>query len=110
MPLNKKKAKSGWTKDEIIAMLDSRDDAVIRAALAIYARQTEDEKSSMDTKWKNGIGFAANDAEGMTRFCNFVRADKTISSRFMAYARGRMKRYHRQLIEIANSRNPKETS
>lgn len=33
-----------------------------RALVAIFRRQTDDEKSTNGTQWKNGMGFSANDA------------------------------------------------
>lgn len=51
-----------WTKEEIQTLINTNDQAVIRGLLAIYNRQTADEKQSEDTKHVNGIGFNGCDA------------------------------------------------
>jgi hypothetical protein len=99
----------GWTKEHIHRLLDDPekgDKATIRAAFAIYHRQTPDEKAIRDTKEKNGVGFSAYDAEPMSRFCNAVAKGWRISPKWMNYARRTMKHYHRQLIEIAEAERP----
>jgi hypothetical protein len=95
-----------WTKEQIQSLLDSSDKAVVRAAFAIYHRQTPDEKETRDTKHSNGVGFSYHDAEPMSRFCDAVAKGAYISERWMGYARRTMKRYHRQLCEIADQKAP----
>jgi len=93
-----------WTKERIHKLLDEDDRAVVRAALAIYARQTADEQVTADTKHNNGVGFSGYDAEPMTRFVRAVKNGWRISPKWMNFARKRMKHYHRQLVEIANAK------
>lgn len=95
-----------WDKKSIQDLLARSDKAVERAILAIYARQTEDEKGG-GTKWKNGMGFGAFDAGYFTQRAKFILEDQKHGRNFTPYlaeqARRRgIKRYWRQLAEIAN--------
>jgi len=49
------------TKENIITLLAANDKAVIRAILALYARQTNDEQRVERTKYRNLKGFTAPD-------------------------------------------------
>ena len=51
-----------WTKEEIAAKLEADDHWLYRALLAIFDRQTADEKIAYDTKYRNGMGFNSADA------------------------------------------------
>jgi hypothetical protein len=92
-----------WTKERMHALLDRSDAAVVRAALAIYARQTAAEQAGGYTDRQNGVGFSKFDAEPMTRFVQFVNNGWRISPKFLNFARKRIKHYWRQLIEIAEA-------
>lgn len=50
------------TVQSICHMLETRDDAVGRALVALNARQTEDERAAETTKHDNGRGFRSCDA------------------------------------------------
>ncbi len=75
-----------WTKEKIHELLDSNPMAVMKALVVIYDRQTETEKEAKSTRQANGIGVP------------------TLSPRQLAIATNKMKRYHRQLCELANSK------
>lgn len=92
-----------WNKESIHNLLDTNPRAVERALVAIYRRQTADEQAQHATRHSNGIGFSAFDAE----FCTDV-AQKLISGYYngltpkqLAVSRNKMKRYWRQLVEVA---------
>lgn len=93
-----------WNKDSIHALLDSKPQAVVRALIAIYERQTEDEKATHATKLHNGVGFSAFDAEFCTDLAKKAKRGWTLSPKQLAVARNKMKRYWRQLAEIANAK------
>lgn len=89
------------TKDSIHALLDSRDQAVERALVAVYKRQTPMEKAQAATLRQNGEGFTASDARVLT-----VRAERllngfTLNSKEIEDTRQRIKKYWQQLIEVA---------
>lgn len=47
------------TKESIIRLLETRDDAVARAVHALYKLQTEQERRVEETLHHNGVGFSA---------------------------------------------------
>lgn len=102
----------GWTRDEIIPMLLQSDKAVGRALLAIYERQTQDEQSAGTTKYHNGVGFSAFDAEIMTSMARFYRKNESLTPKQLAWLRAcpgkqktpRIGKYAGQLADIANAK------
>ncbi len=91
-----------WTKDDIHALLDKSPAAVMRAITAIYQRQTDDERSGAYTRETNGVGFSKFDAEFMTSLAIQIANGRGLSPKQMAVGRNKIKRYWRQLVEIAN--------
>jgi len=105
------------TKESILLLLDG-DAAVLRGILAIYERQTADEKSSETTKHHNGMGFNGRDAAFGTSLAKQIlawNADKNskfnrpLSSKQMESARKMLKRYAGQLAKVANEKQSKTT-
>jgi hypothetical protein len=90
-----------WTEKEIIALL-TRDDAVERALVAIFNRQTEDEKRSEDTKHTNTVGFSSSDAKLGTYYAKWVLSGKHLTGSHLERARKMAHKYRRQLTEQAN--------
>lgn len=90
-----------WNKQKIHELLDKSDVAVTRALLAIYASQTASEQASRTTKEPNGVGFSAFDADFCSDIAQKVQRGWKLSPKQMAIIRNKMKRYHRQLLEIA---------
>lgn len=93
-----------WNKESIHSLLDQNPRAVERALVAIWKRQTADEQANLTTKHANGVGFSAFDAE----FCSDI-AQRLVSGRVsqlspkqLAVCRNKMKRYWRQLVELAD--------
>jgi hypothetical protein len=89
------------TKDEILKLLTESDRAVERAVLAIYARQTADERAIEATTMHNGMGFGAFDAEFLTSLAKRLESGRHLTPEQMKHARKKMLRYTRQLIEVA---------
>lgn len=92
-----------WTKEKIQELLSVSNKAVIRAVFAIQARQTADEQAGGTTKHENGVGWSRNDAEWMAQMIQAYQRWGSLTPRQMAITRNKVKRYHRQLIEIANA-------
>jgi hypothetical protein len=90
------------TKESIQTLLDRSDAAVIRAMQAIYARQTENEKRAGRADERNGIGFNKFDAEILTDFLRQLKSGRTLSFKQVTVARKKMRRYWKQLVDIAN--------
>jgi hypothetical protein len=93
-----------WDKESIHALLNQNDRAVERAIVAIYRLQTPDEKSAETTVYKNDVGFSAFDAKFMTSLAQQILQGRDLSPRQMFHGRKTIKRYHRQLAELANAR------
>lgn len=91
-----------WTKEEIAAKLATDDKWLIRGMLAIYERQTEDEKCSETTKEQNGVGFNGIDATIMSDFVKQWNTAGWLSTRQKALIRKKMAKYAGQLTRIAN--------
>lgn len=102
-----------WTKDKMIALLDSNDLAVERALVVIYDRQTRDEKAESQTKHHNAVGFRKNhDHTGSYYACIILKGWKQPNGKNrvhlnpvkLAKARSIVIHYHRQLCEVANAK------
>jgi hypothetical protein len=102
--------KMNWNKESIQALLDSKPQAVVRALIAVYELQTEDEKASHSTRLNNGVGFGAYDAEYLTRQAQYAQKGGHFSAKNFAIIRNKMKRYWRQLAEIANQKEAKKVA
>lgn len=62
--------KKTWTKAEIVSLLRNNDIAVGRALVRLNERQTFDERSDKDTKYRNGKGFRPCHARVGTSMAN----------------------------------------
>lgn len=100
----------------IVDAIDRSDVFVERAILAIYERQTADEKDVGVTCHDNGVGFSGCHSEIGSSFAEQILANKygnddgrRLSPKQMAIARKIARRYSRQLIEIADERSATPT-
>lgn len=92
-----------YTKEDIAAKLATDNKWLVRGMLAIFQRQTEEEKATETTKEQNGIGFNGVDANIMTDLCNqYKRTNGYLSPRQIDLIRKKMKKYAGQLTKIAN--------
>lgn len=119
-----------WTKERIQHLLATNDLAVERAIVAIYDRQTQDEKDVNAARHDNRRGFRSNHANTGSFFARIIlkgwKQDRLagrprqvhLNPEKLAKARRIAMQYHRQLCEVANvkeeaaARNPRfvETS
>lgn len=74
-----------------------------RGILAIYARQTEEEKAIAATLSSNGIGFNGCDSFILSSFAEQLKAGRTLSTKQVVIARKKMLKYAGQLKKIADS-------
>jgi hypothetical protein len=91
-------------KEWIQNLLDTNDLAVGRALLVIFERQTDNEKSADRTEDKNDIGFSGVDAEICSSFAKQYKSRGFLSPKQMVIARKKMKKYWKQLAEIAREK------
>lgn len=96
-----------WNKEKIQNLLLTNDEAVYKAMLRIYARQTEDEKQIMDTKDWNSVGFTGVDGHIMSSFVESYKRYGRLTEKQMRIARNKIKKYWRQLIDVIRSENPR---
>jgi hypothetical protein len=94
-----------WTKAEILDKIENNQQWLERAILAIYARQTADEQNLAETRYFNQVGFSAADARYFTYVAGWLKSGRSLSGHYVEKSRKRIKKYWRQLVEIANSRN-----
>ncbi len=95
---------TAWTPAAIAALLDRNDLAVERAVLAIYRRQTSDERESASTRHDNGVGFSAVHAGLGSYYARWILSGRRLDGRHLEKARRMMHRYVGQLAEIAQTR------
>lgn len=93
-----------WTKEDITSMLRQSDKAVARGVIAIYRRQTEDEKAVGETKHDNGVGFNGADARYLSYCARWAMKTGKLTGRHLEKARKAMMKYAGQLAQIANER------
>jgi hypothetical protein len=91
-----------WNRNGIRHLLLTNDRAVERAMVAIYKRQTADEKATDDTKHVNGRGFNCCHAKRGSYFARWVLSGRRLSGWHLETARKMALRYTRQLAEVAN--------
>lgn len=103
-------------KDMIAANIAACDIWLVRAILAIYKCQTNDEQSSQFTKYHNGIGFNGLDSNILSSFAEQIKRwfktapserkfDAPLSPKQMGIARKKMAKYAGQLASIARERS-----
>lgn len=93
------KEKQAWIND----ILDSSDRAVERALMAVYNRQTADEKAALTTTHLNGMGFNGLDAEFGCSLAEKLKKYGSLTKNQIFHARKMLKRYWRQLAEVAEA-------
>src|SRR3990167_4709507 len=84
---------------EIRALIDGRDDAVERALVVVYGRQTAAEQASDSTSELNGRGFSGVDAEFGSSLARQVLAGRRLSPRQLKFGRRIARKYARQLLQ-----------
>lgn len=92
-----------YTELDIVGMLLSDNLSVDRAVMAIYNRQTQDEKRISDTRVLNGIGFNGADARTGSYYARWIMSGRNLSGHHLERARAMMIKYRKQLMDIANS-------
>lgn len=76
-----------------------------RAILALYERQTMDERISQQTNENNGEGFNGADAYILTSFASqLIRYKRPLSPKQLAIAFRKLPKYATQLYKIAQSK------
>lgn len=74
---------------------------LVRGMVALYNRQTEDEKAAEGTKYLNRRGFNSADSEILTSFAKQWIARNWLSDKQMGILKRKMAKYAGQLARIA---------
>jgi len=90
--------------DYIRWLILMNDRAVERAIVAIYNCQTEDEKSTSDTRHNNKVGFSGADARLGSYYAKWVLGGNKLTGKHLEKARAMANKYVRQLVQIATNK------
>ena len=91
-----------YKESEIKQLLLNSNRAVERGIVAIWKRQTEDEKAVEQTRKKNNVGFSAFHARRGTYYANWINSGKRLSGRHVDLGRKLILHYTNQLTKISN--------
>lgn len=90
------------TEKEVQENIDNNPSAVNRAILALYSKQTLDEKTSHSTQKTNKMGFNGADAPFGTSLAEQIMKGRTLTDNQLATARRMLKKYVKQITKIYN--------
>lgn len=96
-----------WNKAKVEALLTKSNFAVERAILAIYERQTQDEKVTSDTRHRNARGFSAAHVSKGSYYARWILGGRHLTGRHLENARKIAMHYTQQLVDVANANAPK---
>ena len=93
-----------WTEDMIADLLARADNRVLYKMLhSLYERQTASEQSAEQTQNLNNVGFNAYDAKFLTSVAKGGEKYNRVSDNQAPHVRKALRKYRKQLTEIANS-------
>lgn len=93
------------TADLIKEKLQTSNEWLERGILAIYAKQTFQEKSAQHTIEHNGVGFNGPDGNYLSYTARWLKNGKHLSGSHLPKARKKMMKYSNQLLIIAKERS-----
>jgi len=98
-----------WTKESIQALINSTNPdtarkAIERGILAIYERQTADEKAESRTKHHNNIGFDGIRGKRGSYYARWLLAGKHLTGQHYSRAKDIVLYHAGQLARIANEK------
>jgi len=93
-----------YTKEDIAAKLQSNPKWLKAGIIAIFNRQTEDEKSSESTNKDNAKGFTGCDAKFGSGLAKILLAGYTLTPNQEERAKKMMKKYAGQLLKVAKEK------
>ncbi len=89
--------------------LATNNEWLVRGMMALYARQTEDEKTAENTKYLNRRGFNSADSEILTSFAKQWERRNWLSDKQMGILKRKMAKYAGQLARIARGEEVQPT-
>lgn len=91
-----------WNRDNVRAILQERDEAVLRGLTVINRLQTQDERAAKVTTHSNGVGWSGFDAEIMGHLAEWYEEKGFLTEKQLGLARRKMLKYAGQLARVAN--------
>lgn len=98
----KEKKSMAYTKEFIAERISTDQRWLERAILALYARQTLDEKRVEDALVHNHIGFSAAHAKRLSYAAKWIQSGHHLDGTYLEKARSFCLHYVKQLADIAN--------
>jgi hypothetical protein len=92
--------KANYFKQKII----ENDKWLYRAILALFNKQTSDEKRIGDTKYRNNVGFSGADARLLTYYANYIIRFGQLNEYHKKIARNKILKYSNQLVKISEEK------
>lgn len=93
-----------YTKEFIQSQLTTNPKWIERGLIVLFNRQTEDEKSSHETKWENGMGFNGSDSGYLTYCAKWVLQGRRLNEKHLEKCGGKLKKYWKQILEEIESK------
>lgn len=91
-----------YTVEQIVAMINSNDEALRRAMVRLYDRQTQDEKATDTTRHTNRRGFNCCDVKKLSYYGRWCKSGRVLTGWHKQKALALVYKYRRQLTAIAN--------
>ena len=92
-----------WTEDEIKNLIQTNDKVLYGAFKKLYACQTDDEQSTGDTHYVNGVGFNGADAPILSSMAEFLIKTGFLTPKQKVVIRKKLIKYNKQLTKLANA-------
>lgn len=93
------------TKEIILNKMMTNPKWLLAGVVAIYNKQTENEKNAESTQEDNGIGFNGCDGQFGTSIAKKILAGYSMSPKQLAALQKMMKKYAGQLLRIAKEKS-----
>lgn len=97
-------AKKQWTREAVLKLLETNDEALAIGIVRIYERQTADEKMAEDVKHNNGMGFMPSHARFLSSLAKFYLQRGYLTPKQIAKARPKMRKYAGQLLKVIKAK------
>lgn len=95
-----------WSREEVRFRMETDNRWLFRGLVAIYNKQTADEKSEAITRHENGVGFGGVDANILSSFARQYLERGFLTPKQVHICRTKMLKYAGQLAKIANGEIP----
>ena len=96
-----------WTKERVRKELKRNPKAVTRGILALYDRQTDDERVNRATSSSNGMGFNSHDAAFLSSLAMQIYKKGFLTEEQLKKGRESMLKYSGQIARMVEDRYAK---